>query len=43
MQAPTGKDDVRNDVPTSPAAAAPTPVTADYSIQPGQRRAGHGL
>jgi len=35
MQAPTGKDNVQNNVLTSPTATAPTVVTDDYSIQPG--------
>jgi hypothetical protein len=34
MQAPTGKDNVQNNVLTSPSAV-PSTVTADYSIQPG--------
>jgi hypothetical protein len=35
MQAPTGKDNVSNNVLTSAAATVPSAVTADYSIQPG--------
>jgi len=35
MQAPTGKDNVQNNVLTSATATAPTAVTDDYSIQPG--------
>jgi hypothetical protein len=35
VQAPTGKDNVQNNVLTSATAAAPTVVTDDYSIQPG--------
>lgn len=35
MQAPTGKDNVQNNVLSSPTATAPTVVTDDYSIQPG--------
>ncbi|HXS95617.1 MAG TPA: hypothetical protein VN736_13520 [Candidatus Limnocylindrales bacterium] len=35
VQAPTGKDNVQNNVLTSASATTPTTVTADYSIQPG--------
>jgi len=35
MQAPTGKDNVQNNVLTSATATTPTVVTDDYSIQPG--------
>jgi hypothetical protein len=35
MQAPTGKDNVQNNVLTSATATAPTVITDDYSIQPG--------
>jgi hypothetical protein len=35
VQAPSGKDNVQNNVLTSATATAPTPVTVDYSIQPG--------
>jgi hypothetical protein len=35
VQAPTGKDNVQNNVLTSATATAPTVVTDDYSIQPG--------
>ena len=35
VQAPTGKDNVQNNVLTTAAATTPTVVTADYSIQPG--------
>ena len=35
MQAPTGKDNVQNNVLTTAAATTPTVVTDDYSIQPG--------
>ncbi len=35
LQAPTGKDNVQNNVLTTATATAPTAVTADYSIQPG--------
>ncbi|HLH15746.1 MAG TPA: hypothetical protein VKX45_00925 [Bryobacteraceae bacterium] len=35
MQAPTGKDNVQNNVLTSPTATTPTVITDDYSIQPG--------
>jgi hypothetical protein len=36
FQAPTGKDNVQNNVLTSATATTPSVVTADYSIQPGQ-------
>lgn len=35
VQAPTGKDNVQNNVLTSATATTPTVVTDDYSIQPG--------
>jgi hypothetical protein len=35
VQAPSGKDNVQNNVLTSATATTPTPVTVDYSIQPG--------
>ena len=35
VQAPTGKDNVQNNVLTTASATTPTLVTADYSIQPG--------
>jgi hypothetical protein len=35
LQAPTGKDNVQNNVYTSAAATTPTLTTVDYSIQPG--------
>ena len=35
MQAPTGKDNVQNNVLASATATTPTVVTDDYSIQPG--------
>jgi hypothetical protein len=35
MQAPTGKDNVQNNVLTTATATTPTVVTDDYSIQPG--------
>jgi hypothetical protein len=35
MQAPTGKDNVQNNVLTTATATTPSVVTADYSIQPG--------
>ncbi len=35
LQAPTGKDNVQNNVLTSATATTPTVVTDDYSIQPG--------
>jgi hypothetical protein len=35
LQAPTGKDNVQNNVLTSPSATTPTVTTVDYSIQPG--------
>jgi hypothetical protein len=35
VQAPTGKDNVQNNVLTSATATTPSVVTADYSIQPG--------
>jgi hypothetical protein len=35
VQAPTGKDNVQNNVLTTATATTPTLVTADYSIQPG--------
>jgi hypothetical protein len=35
FQAPSGKDNVQNNVLTSATATAPTAVTTDYSIQPG--------
>jgi hypothetical protein len=35
MQAPTGKDNVQNNVLTTASATTPSVVTADYSIQPG--------
>jgi hypothetical protein len=35
VQAPTGKDNVQNNVLTTATATTPTAVTADYSIQPG--------
>jgi len=35
VQAPTGKDNVQNNVLTTATASTPTLVTADYSIQPG--------
>jgi hypothetical protein len=35
LQVPSGKDNVQNDVLTTPTASVPTPVTLDYSIQPG--------
>jgi len=35
FQAPTGKDNVQNNVLSSPTATTPTMVTDDYSIQPG--------
>ena len=35
MQAPTGKDNVANNVLTSASTTTPAVVTADYSIQPG--------
>jgi hypothetical protein len=34
-QAPSGNDDVQNNLLTSPTATAPTLTTVDYSIQPG--------
>lgn len=35
MQAPTGKDNVQNNVLTTATATTPTVITDDYSIQPG--------
>ena len=35
VQAPTGKDNVQNNVLTTAGATTPSVVTADYSIQPG--------
>ena len=35
VQAPTGKDNVQNNVLTTATATAPTLITDDYSIQPG--------
>src|SRR5260370_37725679 len=35
MQAPSGKDNVQNNVLTSATATTPSVVTDDYSIQPG--------
>src|ERR1035441_2483798 len=35
VQAPTGKDNVQNNVLTTATATTPSVVTADYSIQPG--------
>ena len=35
LQAPSGKDNVQNNVLTSATATAPTLTTVDYSIQPG--------
>src|SRR5260370_30089794 len=40
MQAPSGKDNVQNNVLTSATATAPTVTTVDYSIQPGSGGSG---